>query len=99
MVRADLNVNSRPKRPASAIYAWTMAGLEPEQRQLLSTIVELVRSVPRHERHIFFLIETMEGADLLMPGAAVQPRVLATDVRALQYASLIRQAPGAGLCL
>lgn len=71
-----------------------MARLDPEQEQTLITIVELVRSVPRTERHSFILSEDQQGADILMPGARSSPKVLAADVRELQVAGLLRLAPG-----
>lgn len=52
--------------------------------------------MPRTERHSFILAETMGGAFLIMPGASTRPEVLAADVRDLQYAGFLRQAPGGG---
>lgn len=71
-----------------------MARLEPEQDQLLATIVEMVRSVPRAERGSFLLLEMNGGDFLLMSGAATQPMVLASDVRMLARYGLLDSAPG-----
>jgi hypothetical protein len=71
-----------------------MAGLDREQEQTLVTIVELVRSVPRSERHAFFLSETFGGADLIIHGINFNPPVLAADIRELASLGLLRRAPG-----
>ncbi len=83
---------SRESLPYSAV----MVRLDQKQRDTLVTIVELVRSVPRNQRHSFYLAETNQYAALVMPGARTQPHVLAADVRELFHAGLIRFAPGGG---
>jgi hypothetical protein len=73
-----------------------MARLERDVEDTLVTIVEVVRSVPREQRHSFLLAETNQYAAIVMPGARTQPHVLAVDVRELYMAGLLRLAPGGG---
>ncbi len=58
------------------------------------TIVEMVRSVPRNERHAFLLVELNQMTLVRMHGAAASPTVLASDVRALEAEGLLRRASG-----
>jgi hypothetical protein len=63
--------------------------LEPEQEELLATMVEAARSVPRHEQK-FFLAEVDQGEFLL--GANLQEPVLDRDIRALLRAGLLQES-------
>lgn len=63
--------------------------LEQEQEELLSTVVEIIRNVPREERRAFMVSRTLAGDTLVSPGRGPQPRIYYGDVEILASKGLL----------
>jgi len=63
--------------------------LEPEQEELLFSIVEAVRNTPREERRKFLVAQTLRGDSLIHPGIKGEGRIYYGDVEELGRQGLL----------
>lgn len=68
--------------------------LEPEQEELLSTLVEITRNTPRKDRGAF-MVELMSQGDILVsPGGGPRPEIYYGDVEILASKGLVNMRFG-----
>jgi len=63
--------------------------LEPEQEELLFSIVEAVRNTPREERRKFLVAQTLRGDSLIYPSIKGEGRIYYGDVEELGRQGLL----------
>jgi len=71
--------------------------LEPEQIDLFCEMVRAMRSVPREERHEFFISRTFGGDTLLLPGSpGTEKKIYFGDLEELTRQGLLVKSYGSG---
>ncbi|HZJ47427.1 MAG TPA: hypothetical protein VFD97_00135 [Acidimicrobiia bacterium] len=68
--------------------------LEPEQEELLSTLVEITRNTPREDRGAFMVVRMLQGDILVSPGRGPRPEVYYGDVEILASKGLVNMRFG-----